>query len=386
MVDLEYKQNTNADKQKFINEFERGEKVTERESQIYQWIKENPMISQEELARKANIKRSSVAVHISNLMKKGYIQGKGYITNPTSYCMVIGGVNIDIGGRPDQTLIPKDSNPGHISMSLGGVGRNIAHNMSLLGLHVKMITALGDDANAHRIMENCKELGIDISHSCHSTEDATSTYLFIAEADGDMSVAISDMSIYRHMTPEFMESKMDIINRAGMVVIDTNIPEETISYLASNCKVPIYADPVSCTKAKKLVPVLGRIHTITPNLLEAQILTGMKIDSGEALKKASDVLLEMGIKQVFITLGADGIFAANKEEAYHFPNLSCKLVNATGAGDAMMAGFAYAQTEGYSLKQTAMTGLGAASIAVEGAATINEELCVEEVKRRAGLV
>lgn len=359
--------------------------MTERESQIYQWIKENPMISQEELAAKANIKRSSVAVHISNLMKKGYIQGKGYITNPTSYCMVIGGVNIDIGGRPDQALIAKDSNPGHISMSLGGVGRNIAHNMRLLGLNVKMITALGDDANAHRIMENCKELGIDISQSCHSAEDATSTYLFIAEQDGDMAVAISDMNIYRHMTPEFMESRMEIINHAGMAVIDTNIPEETISYLASNCKIPIYADPVSCTKAKKLLPVLGRLHTITPNILEAEILTGKTIDSEKSLKEAADVLLATGLKQVFITLGADGIFAANQEIAWKIPNLRCRLVNATGAGDAMMAGFAYAQTQGYSLKQTALIGLGAASIAVEGTATINEELCVEEVKRRVGL-
>ncbi len=359
--------------------------MTERESQIYQWIKENPMISQEELAAKANIKRSSVAVHISNLMKKGYIQGKGYITNPTSYCMVIGGVNIDIGGRPDCALIAKDSNPGHISMSLGGVGRNIAHNMRLLGLNVKMITALGDDANAHRIMENCKELGIDISQSCHSAEDATSTYLFIAEQDGDMAVAISDMNIYRHMTPEFMESRMEIINHAGMAVIDTNIPEETIRYLASNCKVPIYADPVSCTKAKKLLPVLGKLHTISPNIMEAEILTGKTIDSEKSLKEAADVLLATGLKQVFITLGADGIFAANQEAAWKIPNLRCRLINATGAGDAMMAGFAYAQTQGYSLKQTALIGLGAASIAVEGTATINEELCVEEVKRRVGL-
>lgn len=359
--------------------------MTDREAQIYHWIKENPMISQEELAEKAGIKRSSVAVHISNLMKKGYIQGKGYITNETSYCMVIGGVNIDIGGRPDGLLIPRDSNPGHITMSLGGVGRNIAHNMSLLGLSVKMITALGDDANAHRIIESCKELGIDISHSCHSTEDATSTYLFIAQQDGDMSVAISDMNIYRHLTPEFIATKMDIINHASMVVVDTNIPEETIAYLAENCKAPIYADPVSCTKAKKLLPVLGKLHAITPNLLEAEILSGMRIDSRELLDEAAKKLLKKGLKQVFITLGSDGIYAANEQEAIHLPNLKCKLVNATGAGDAMMAGFAFAETMGYGLKDIALLGLGAASIAVEGKATINEEMCVEEVIRRAGI-
>ena len=60
--------------------------MTQRERQILNWIKENPMISQQELADKAGITRSSAAVHISNLMKKGYISGKGYIvrTPPTT--------------------------------------------------------------------------------------------------------------------------------------------------------------------------------------------------------------------------------------------------------------------------------------------------------------
>ena len=73
--------------------------MTNREAQIFQWITENPMISQEELAAKAGIARSSAAVHISNLMKKGYILGKGYVTNGPSYCTIIGSANIDIGGR-----------------------------------------------------------------------------------------------------------------------------------------------------------------------------------------------------------------------------------------------------------------------------------------------
>lgn len=85
--------------------------MTNREAQIFQWISENPMISQEELAAKAGIKRSSVAVHISNLMRKGYIKGKGYITNEPSYCTVVGAANIDIGGVAADNLVPHDSNP-----------------------------------------------------------------------------------------------------------------------------------------------------------------------------------------------------------------------------------------------------------------------------------
>ena len=70
--------------------------MTQRERQILRWIEENPMISQQELAEKAGITRSSIAVHISNLMKKGHIAGKGYIVRTAPYAVVVGGVNMDI--------------------------------------------------------------------------------------------------------------------------------------------------------------------------------------------------------------------------------------------------------------------------------------------------
>ena len=81
--------------------------MTQRERQILQWIEENPMISQQELADRAGITRSSVAVHISNLMKKGYIAGKGYVLRNASYAAVVGAVNIDIGGRPFRELVDR---------------------------------------------------------------------------------------------------------------------------------------------------------------------------------------------------------------------------------------------------------------------------------------
>lgn len=360
--------------------------MTNREAQILQWIKDNPMISQEELAKRAGIKRSSVAVHISNLMKKGYIQGKGYITSAPDYCTVVGGVNIDIGGKPDEPLIDKDSNPGRVSMSLGGVGRNIAHNMTLLGIQTKLVTALGSDVNAQKITESCMELGIDVSSSYHSTTEPTSTYLFIADDDGDMALAISDMNIYRHMSPEFMASRMDILNHSKIIMLDTNIPEETISYICKNSKVPVYSDPVSCKKAQKLIPVLDKLHTIAPNALEAEILSGVSIQSDADLKTAAQALLDKGVQRVFITLGGDGIYAADESGHIKLPNLKTNLVNATGGGDAFMAGLVLAAQYNLPLKETALCGLASGSIAVESRKTINDNLSASEVFQRAGIV
>ena len=165
--------------------------MTKRERQLLNWIEENPLISQKELADKAGITRSSVAVHISNLMKKGYITGKGYIVQRAPYVTVVGGVNVDIGGRPEAALVARDSNPGAVSSSLGGVGRNIAHNMALLGLDVRLVTAFGDDLNAQKLAASCGELGIDISQSPVIPGGRTSTYLFINDERGDMALAVS---------------------------------------------------------------------------------------------------------------------------------------------------------------------------------------------------
>ena len=93
--------------------------MTQRERQILNWIEENPMISQQELAERAGITRSSVAVHISNLMKKGCIAGKGYIVTRSPYVTVVGGMNMDIGGWPSETLVAQDSNPGRGSSAPG---------------------------------------------------------------------------------------------------------------------------------------------------------------------------------------------------------------------------------------------------------------------------
>ena len=356
--------------------------MTQRERQILQWIEADPMISQEQLAEKAGITRSSVAVHISNLMKKGYIAGKGYVLRSGTYVVVVGGVNMDIGGHPFGPLVAKDSNPGRVTMSLGGVGRNIAHNMSLLGVDVRFLTAFGDDLYAQRIAASCGELGIDISNALQVPNGSTPTYLFISSDDGDMALALSDMEICKKITPAYLASKLQIINNAQLVVVDTNIPEESIRYLAEHCTVPIFADPVSTAKAEKLKPILGKIHTLKPNRMEAELLSGVKITDMDSLKEAARVLLSTGMHRVFISMGTDGVFAADQKEMLVQPCFPATMRNATGAGDSFMAALAWAYLEGTDLASTAKAAAATAAIAVEGAETINPALSAETVRQR----
>lgn len=359
--------------------------MTKRERQLLRWIEEDPMISQQDLADKAGITRSSVAVHISNLMKKGYIAGKGYIVRSAPYMVVIGGVNMDIGGCSLAPLVAQDSNPGRVRMSLGGVGRNIAHNITLLGIDAHLITAFGDDMAARKIVDSCNELGIGIGHALQLPGASTSTYLYIAGPEGNMEVGISDMDIYEHITPSFLAGRLPLLNNAQLIVLDTNIPEKTIQWIAENCRVPLFVDPVSTAKTEKLRGVLDKLHTLKANRMEVEALSGIPLTSRNNIERAADVLLASGLRRIFITLGADGVFAADQRDRCFLPCMPGKRVNTTGCGDAFMAAVAWAYPDGTSLENTARAGLAAASIAMESEEAINSSLCAELIKKRCAV-
>lgn len=288
-----------------------------------------------------------------------------------AYVTVIGGVNIDIGGWPDGPARMRDSNPGVVRSSLGGVGRNIAHNLALMGVETRLLTVYGNDDNARRIQNSCRELGIDDSLSPIIPGSRTSTYLFLTDGQGDMVMAINDMGIYRHLTPAALEARMDAINGSAAVVLDTNIPQESIEYLAEHCTAPLFADPVSEAKCGKLKNVLCKLHTLKPNDLEAEMLTGVSITDEASLHQAAQALLDQGLQRVFLSLGAEGVLAAEAGAMAKLPVIPTEIVNTTGAGDSMMAAVVRAFLLGRSLEESAREGLAAASIAMESTETIN---------------
>ena len=303
-----------------------------------------------------------------------------------SYAAVVGGANIDIGGRSFAPLRAGDSNPGVIRSALGGVGRNIAHNLALLGAQVKLVTALGGDDGGRRIGESCRALGIDLSASLRVPDAATGTYLYIDGPDGDMALAMNDMAVFDRLTPEFLASVLPVLNAAALVVVDANLSADCIGFLARHCTAPLYGDPVSAAKAGRMAPVLGRFHTLTPNRMEAELLSGIPITDEESLFAAADALLTTGLRRVVISLGADGVLAAEGKDKILLKNPPAHLVNATGCGDAFMAALALAALENADLAAAARFGLAAASLAAESAETINPAMSKTELLARAARI
>ena len=296
------------------------------------------------------------------------------------YIAAVGGVNVDIGARAGTALVPGDSNPGSIRINPGGVCRNIAHNMTLMGLKVGLLTALGDDLHADLIAESCAELGIDLSQSVRIPGASTSSYCYIANPEGEMVLAVSDMEIYNQLTPKLLETRLDWLNSADAVVLDTNLTEEAVSWLCGHVSVPVFADPVSTAKAVKLRTVLSEIHTLKPNRLEAEVLTGVKITDEESLNRAADALLEAGVKRVFLTLGSGGVLAADADERIRLNSAGVIPVNTTGCGDAFAAALVWATAQGKNLAGCTAAGLAAAGIAMAGPETVNPLMSREKLE------
>ena len=139
---------------------------------------------------------------------------------------------------------------------------------------------------------------------------------------------------------------------------------------------------MSTAKASKLLPILSRIHTLKPNRLEAGLLSGVKIVSAADAEAAARTLLEKGVHRVFISMGAEGVCAADENKQLWLQNLPGKMVNTTGCGDAFMAALVWAYLEDMDLQETALAGLAAGAIAMEYDATINPAMSADALRAR----
>jgi len=356
--------------------------LTEREKEILELIKNNPMIPQQNIANQLGIKRSSVAVHISNLTRKGYIKGKGYIFDKEKYVVVIGGSNMDIAGFCSSEIIGNDSNPGQVKLSFGGVGRNIAENLVKLGVETKLISIVGNDFYGKRISEDCLKVGIDISLLKMVSDQRTSVYLSIIENNGDMNVAISDMDIINHLDETYLNKHASIIKNASAVVVDTNLSKEVLEMIAENFGKHLFLDTVSTTKTKKVKECLHLFHTIKPNRWEAEILTGFPLDTQKNIQKAVKYFIDLGVQQVFISFGKEGVAFGTQKQFDFFKPSPVKSVNETGAGDAFMSGLVYGYLNKLDITETVRFATTASALTIENENTINPELSVKNINRK----
>lgn len=296
---------------------------------------------------------------------------------------VVGGINIDIEGRPNEALRREDSNPGKISVSYGGVGRNIAENAARMGGDIAMISVIGKDHMGLGAKEHLKELGVDVSGIERREDETSAIYLSILNDNNDMELAISDMDVVKYIFPEVLEKNRQLLSASRVVALDGNLQQETLEYAAAKFSdVPLFFDPVSTPKAVRASKVIGKLTCIKPNIMEAEALSGIKIQGEEDLKKAGSWFIDQGVKMVFITLNKDGVYYKDKNEDGFIRPGNVKIESATGAGDSFSAAILIGMAEGLGVKDIAKRGMAAAQITMESSLPVNKYMCKEEIERR----
>jgi len=203
-------------------------------------------------------------------------------------------------------------------MALGGVGRNIAHNLALLGVPVTFLGVVGDDEWGRTILRETGEAGVDMEKVKISKKYSSSVYLAILDEKGEMNVAVSDMEICEEINIRYIKSNEDVIRKGKIVVMDTNLPEKSIRYVSEICSkegIKLVVEPVSVEKSKKLKKILDKIDYITPNKEELELLAGgVKINNDVDIKSAVEKIRNKGkgVKNIILTLAERGIFLSRE--------------------------------------------------------------------------
>jgi len=289
----------------------------------------------------------------------------------------VGGANTDVAGFTAAPLVPRDSNPGHVHVSSGGVGRNIAENLARLTADrhaVHLITAFGDDHNGRELARQCRAAGIRIEGSITAGGVPGSVYLAIMDERGDMALALNDMRALDAITPGALAApeRRELLEGADLVVADTNVPAETLVWLAENLTAPLVLDAVSVAKAPRAAAVVPKLRAVKGNGLEAGVLLGREVRNRDQSEAAARDLVARGAGSAFVTAGAFGVAWADARDSGRVPGPAVPSVtNATGAGDAFAAGIALAILEGMSTREAATLGSACAAITLDSESTVN---------------
>lgn len=269
----------------------------------------------------------------------------------TKKVLVVGGANVDIKGRASGPLTQGTSNPGLVWKSPGGVGRNIATNLAVIGTSVAFVTAFGQDEEGEWLRLGLMQAGVDTSRCALLPSSRTSTYLAIVDERGELSVAVSAMQIMDALTPSRLREALQGMDDVAIICLDTNLPTESLDFVTSLAKdwgIPVVSEPVSVMKAKRLHQLLPRLYAVTPNQDELAALAGMEISSTRDVYRAATRLVERGVKVVVTTRGAKGAVVTTVDGSFEVEAMSIQPVDVTGAGDAFTAGFAAGLVRGLS--------------------------------------
>jgi len=291
----------------------------------------------------------------------------------------VGAANVDVHGQSRRQIVMRDSNPGYLGTSVGGVTRNILENLARQGVAAALMTSVGGDVYGEMILRESAKAGIDVSRVRVAPGRTSSCYIAMLDERGDMLLGMSDMRIVEDLEAAYLDENRDLLQGAAAVVCDASLPPaflERLLGIAGEAGTPVMIDPVSTAYARQMKPLAGRFDAIKPNELELSELSGLPTESEAQIERACEMLLRLGARRVAVSRGEKGCYYADAEGTRVFRALRPveTMANATGAGDAFMAGFVHGFVAGMPVKETLDYALASGITAIQSQSTIHPDM------------
>jgi len=293
------------------------------------------------------------------------------------HVVVIGAAAVDVKAHSFGELVQKADVPGRVRVTLGGVARNVAKNLTLLGADVALMSVVGDDEFGRMLRDDLSRAGVNIDNLIVARDHRTATWVGVLDAPGDLNVGVFGGEVFDALAPEVVRARAATIANADLVAADATLPRATIDAVVAIAKanrVPLYLNPASVARAQTVADCVGDFVLVTANALEAQVLTGQAICSVDDATRAARTLIARGVQRAIVTLGADGIVYADARAARHDPAQPTRGVDTTGAGDALAAMFLLCHLQGCTLDETLERALRAAALTAACEESVSEQV------------
>lgn len=291
----------------------------------------------------------------------------------------IGGAHIDRRGQVTGDYVPAASNPGTMREDIGGGTLNALRSAVQRGSDCSLISVRGGDAAGEAVARAVMQAGIaDLSVTF--LDRATPSYTALIDREGELIAGFADMGLYDLAFPKQMRRSMvrEAVATSQAVLTDANVPEPGISKLAALTQGrPFFAIGVSPAKVVRLAGVVQQLTCLFTNRREAQALArhldAGTPDAGTGISGAVDTLRRSGLRAAIITAGGDAITGFDDQGLFHLtPPSPRKVMDVTGAGDALTGATIAALLDGQPLRRALRDGVAASILAIESQTAVPE--------------
>jgi pseudouridine kinase len=331
--------------------------LTARENEILEILKKEPMLAQDDLAGQLGISRSATAVHISNLMRKGYITGRGYIFDERNSILVVGKtwLEIDVETGGDLT---DGSKSGHIKLSGAGNGYLLSLELARRHLEPNLLTYLGRDEVGEQIFNHLLSEGVNVQNVIRGHNAPTGRRLVLSSPK-DVALMVKDDEAELPLDMDAISSKEFLIKNTKILLIDGSLPFKTLAYLASlainnNIMVSVLGCPLSILRAHGLL-AYPQFFVVCPARHLVDQVSRIQPVEPEELFPACKKIVSEGSYALVAICGDQGLILATAEETVYLPT---SPLHAPGSVLNITAGIAEGLAAGYMIRMAVRRAMG----------------------------